>query len=152
VSGDVVGEDVGAEAPLDIAIETVSGDSRLIRAHGNIAIKTVSGDARAEHVDIAALSAQAVAGDLDIGVVSQFVGAIQADTVSGDIRLALPSAGSFRYTLVTRSGDLSCDHPAADALRSDTVLSGTVGTGAGSVNAKTLSGDIALTHSESVQS
>jgi len=152
VSGDVVGEDVGAQAPLDIAIETVSGDSRLIRAYGNIAIKTVSGDARAEQVDVASLSAQAVSGDLDIRIASEFVGAIQADTVTGDVRLALPSAGNFRYTLVTRSGDLSCDHPATDALRSDTVLSGTVGTGAGSINAKTLSGDITLTHAESVHS
>lgn len=148
VSGDVSVEHVGAAAPIDVTLETVSGDARLLHARGNVTVKTLSGDAMARGLDVTTVRGQAVSGDLDIGIETPFVGTIEAGTVSGDIRVSIPGSGNFRYTLATRSGEVHCDHPADDALRSGTVLSGTVGTGAGSVSAQTVSGDISLRMSE----
>ncbi|MBM3496338.1 MAG: DUF4097 domain-containing protein, partial [Armatimonadetes bacterium] len=85
-----------------------------------------------------------VSGDLSLSLESSFGGTLTTNTVSGDVRIAIPDGSNFRYALVTRSGELGCEHPATDAARSETMLNGTVGTGAGTVNAQTLSGDILI--------
>jgi DUF4097 and DUF4098 domain-containing protein YvlB len=145
VSGDVSVEHVGLIAPLDVTVESVSGDAAIAHAYGNVTIKTVSGDAVGQRLAVTSLTGQAVSGDLSLALDTVFGGTLTTNTVSGDVRIAIPEGSNFRYTLVTRSGELGCEHPATDAVRSETMLSGTVGTGAGAVNAQTLSGDITIT-------
>lgn len=144
VSGDIILEHFGSAAPIDLTIETVSGDTRLIHARGNVFLTTVSGDGTARRIETERLQAQSVSGDLDVELAGQFAGRVEAGAVSGDIRIAIPTGGDFRYTLSTRTGRLHCDHPAPDAMRTAVVLTGTVGSGGGSVEAKTVSGDILL--------
>jgi DUF4097 and DUF4098 domain-containing protein YvlB len=144
VSGDVSVDNVGLKVPVDVTVESVSGDVKLVRAHGNIALKTVSGDAVAEHLDATTLQAQAVSGDLRLQLDAPLVGTLTTSTVSGDVNIDLPGTSNFRFTLTTQSGDLACAHAAHDGTRTDTLWSGTVGTGAGTVNVQTLSGDINL--------
>lgn len=144
VSGDVAVENVGLEAPVDIGVESVSGDIALSSARGNIALKTVSGDATGRGLEATTLQATAISGDLHVGMLQPFSGTLTATTVSGDVTIDLPEASNFRFTLDTQSGDLANDHPAANETRTDSLWTGSVGTGAGTVSVKTLSGDIRL--------
>jgi len=60
------------------------------------------------------------------------------------VRINLPQTSNFRFTLTTQSGDLHCDHTAHDISHTETLWTGTVGTGAGTVTVQTLSGDVHL--------
>lgn len=141
VSGDVAVQDIGRQAPLDISAESVSGDISLATARGNIALKTVSGDATGRGLDATTVQATAISGDLHLELSQAFSGTLTTTTVSGDVRIDLPGASNFRFTLDTQSGDLLNEHPAANETRTDSLWTGTVGTGAGTVSVKTLSGD-----------
>jgi len=144
VSGDVTVENVGRQVPIDIAVESVSGDVKLTQARGNIALKAVSGDVIAEHLEAITLQSQTVSGDVRIALDADFVGTLTTNTVSGDVRINLPQTSNFRFTLTTQSGDLHCDHTAHDISHTETLWTGTVGTGAGTVTVQTLSGDVHL--------
>jgi DUF4097 and DUF4098 domain-containing protein YvlB len=144
ISGDVLVEQVGQSAPLDIAAESVSGDVKVTHARGNMTLKTVSGDIHAEHLEVTTLQGQAVSGDIHLRLDADFVGTLSTNTVSGDVAVHIPETSNFRFTLVTQSGDLRCDHALSNASRTDTLWTGTVGTGAGNVSIQTLSGDVRL--------
>ncbi len=142
VSGDVYIENIGRQAPLDINAESVSGDIMLTTARGNIALKTVSGDAKGRGLDATTMQATAISGDLHLELTQPFSGTLTTTTVSGDVLVSLPGASNFRFTLDTQSGDLLNEHPAANETRTDSLWTGTVGTGAGTLSVKTLSGDV----------
>jgi DUF4097 and DUF4098 domain-containing protein YvlB len=144
VSGDVSVEEAGRQAPMRIALESVSGDVRLAGARGSVALKTVSGDANAERLDAATLQCQTVSGDTRLAIESAFTGTLTANTVSGDVSLLLPGTSSFRFTLGTQSGDLHCYHAVHDENRTETLWSGTVGNGDGTITVQTRSGDVRL--------
>ncbi|MCC6728106.1 MAG: DUF4097 family beta strand repeat protein [Chthonomonadales bacterium] len=144
VSGDVRVERAGVGAPIDLSVESVSGDVHLASARGNVALKTVSGDAVAEDLNATMVQAQAVSGDMRIHMHSPLTGTLTTSTVSGDVEIRLPGESSFRFTLATQSGELRCEHTAHDVDRTDTLWTGTVGTGVGVVNVQTLSGDVRL--------
>ncbi|HZO88757.1 MAG TPA: DUF4097 family beta strand repeat-containing protein [Chthonomonadaceae bacterium] len=141
VSGDVKVERVGRLAPLDITVESVSGDALLDDASGNIAIKAVSGDALANNLAATRLQAQTVSGDVQASLREPFSGTMQVNTVSGDVSIALPEGSNVRVSLSTTSGDLQCEHSAHDVTATDTLWTGQLGTGAGTLNVQTISGD-----------
>lgn len=144
VSGEVEIEGVGRTAPIDVALETVSGNARLTDATGTVSMKTVSGAIAGSGLTIDRLAVKTVSGDVVVGLIAPFSGPLNAETVSGSLRVEVPSSASFRYRLVTMSGRLACEHPAADAEETSTMMSGTVGTDGGTVNGQTLSGDITV--------
>jgi DUF4097 and DUF4098 domain-containing protein YvlB len=144
VSGDALVERVGTQAPLDIVVESVSGDAVLRDASGNIALKAVSGDAKAENVAATRLQAQTVSGDVSVRLREAFSGTMQINTVSGDVHLALPEGSNVRVTLSTASGELRCEHDARDVTAAATLWTGQLGTGAGTLNVQTISGDTHL--------
>lgn len=141
VSGDVHVQQVGMHAPLDITVESISGDAHLIEASGNIGIKAVSGDARAENVAATRLQAQTVSGDVHVGLRDAFSGTMQVNTVSGDVGISLPEGSNVRVSLSTTSGELRCDYDAQDVTATETLWTGQIGTGAGTLNVQTISGD-----------
>lgn len=140
VSGDVKVHSVGANAPLDIIVESVSGDASLTNATGNVAIKAVSGDVHAQDLVASRVQAHTVSGDVNVRIATSFSGTVQINTVSGDVELALPSDTNARVSLSTSSGDLRCDHDATGVVATETLWTGTVGTGAGNVTIQTISG------------
>jgi DUF4097 and DUF4098 domain-containing protein YvlB len=142
VSGDVKVENVGTTAPLDITVESVSGDALLNNASGNIAIKAVSGDAFAHDLAATRLQAQTVSGDVQVSLREPFSGTLQINTVSGDAEIALPEGSNLRVSLSTTSGELRCDHDAHDVVATDTLWTGQLGTGAGTLNVQSISGDM----------
>ncbi len=141
VSGDVLVETVGVQAPLDITVESVSGDAVLLQAAGNIALKAVSGDIRAENVSATRVQAQTVSGDVSLQLRDVFSGMIQVNTVSGDADIRLPEGSNVRVSLSTTSGDLRCEHDAHEVTATETLWTGQIGTGAGTLNVQSISGD-----------
>lgn len=141
VSGDAQVERVGLQAPLDITVESLSGDAKLVDAKGNIAIKAVSGDVAVEEVTATRLQAQTVSGDVSARLREAFSGTMQVNTVSGDVSIALPEGSNVRVSLSTTSGELRCEHDAHDVTATDTLWIGQIGTGAGTLNVQTISGD-----------
>ena len=145
VSGDVSLTRAGLQAPVDVAVESVSGDVRVVQANGAVSLKVVSGDIEGRHIGGATLQAQTVSGDIRVEAGSAINGTVSFNTVSGDVSLAVPAESNFRLTLTTQSGDMACDLAVTDEQRSDSLLTGAVGTGAGTVAIQTLSGDIHIT-------
>ena len=144
VSGDVKAENLGHENPLDITIESISGEVSVLEAKGNLSLKAVSGDIVAEKLIVTRLQAQTVSGDIKAILNELFSGTMQVNTVSGDVTIALVEGSNVRATLSTHSGDLRCEHDAYEVNATETLWTGQVGTGAGGVNVQTLSGDIHL--------
>lgn len=148
VSGDVHIRDAGRQNPIEIMAETRSGDIELERAQGSIVLKTVSGDITAERIQAGTLQAQTSSGDLKIGMDAPLTGTLSASTVSGDAEIRTPESSSFRFTLTTQVGELHCNHAVQDSRRTETLWTGTVGAGEGTVNVQTMSGDIRLSKVE----
>lgn len=144
VSGDVHVESAGNESPVDVRAESISGDLRLTHGRGNMTLKTVSGDVTAEQVDALTFQAETVSGDVKVALEAPFSGTLTTNTVSGDVVIDAPVGSHFRFTLATQSGELHCTHEAQDSSKSDTLWSGAVGTGAGTVTIQTRSGDVFL--------
>ncbi len=144
VSGDVFVSKAGKQQPVDITLESVSGNLKLEDARGNITLKTVSGHVTGVGLDALTLQAQTVSGSVDAALETPFAGTLTANTVSGDVSIVAPAASNFRFTIATQSGVLECAHEAHDSNRSDTLWTGAVGTGAGTVTVQTRSGDVRL--------
>lgn len=149
VSGDVRLECVGQQAPCELVGESISGDVYLTKIAGNLALKAVSGDLFAADCRTDRAQAQSVSGDITLQFSSAFSGALQASTVSGDVDIALPAGSSVRVTLGTASGALRCDHDAQDVTATETLWSGRIGDGVGTLNVQTISGDVRVTRTSS---
>ncbi|HLK55566.1 MAG TPA: DUF4097 family beta strand repeat-containing protein [Chthonomonadaceae bacterium] len=141
VSGDVSVETVGTQAPLDITVESVSGSATLRNANGNIAIKAVSGIVTAEDLAATRLQAQTVSGNVQVRLREAFSGTMQVNTVSGNVEIGLPEGSNTRVSLSTASGELHCEHSAENVMATDTLWTGQIGTGAGTLNVQTISGN-----------
>ena len=141
VSGDVNVSGVGAAAPVDVVVESVSGDASLTGASGNIALKAVSGDIHADELVANRVQAQTVSGNVELKLHATFSGTVQISTVSGDVELGLPVDTNARLSMSTTSGDLRCDHDASSVIAAETLWQGQIGTGAGTVNVQTISGN-----------
>lgn len=142
VSGDARATHIGLKAPLDITVESVSGDTHLSDAQGIIRLKAVSGDISAQRLNASSLQAQTVSGNIDLEVNNPFSGVMQLNTVSGDLQVALAEGSNLRITLGTSSGDMNCEHSVQEVNSTQTFWSGTLGTGAGTLNVQTISGDV----------
>ncbi len=145
VSGDVSVHDVGLAAPVEILCESISGDANITRANGALSLKAVSGDLCGSLLSSNSVRAQSVSGDIDLGIRQEFSGAVHVSTVSGDVKLAMPAGSSVRAALSTSQGDLKCEHDATDVTSSDTLWSGQLGNGTGTLNIQTISGDVIIT-------
>ena len=144
ISGDVAVEQVGGESQMDISIESVSGDANLKNAAGNIVLKAISGDVHAEEITAGRLQVQTMSGDVGLRLREIFSGTMQVSTVSGDVLIAIPEGSNARVVMSTTSGSLRCEHDAHEVIASSTVWSGQLGSGSGTLNVQTISGDAHL--------
>lgn len=145
VSGDVHLEDAGQKTPLDVTVESVSGDVMLSRTRGTqVRVKTISGDIDVDDLTAATMQAETVSGDLKGGFIGPFNGTLTTNTVSGDVTIRVAQTSSFRFTLGTQSGDVECHLTAHDTTQTDTLMTGVIGGGDGTVTIHTRSGDVSL--------
>ena len=141
VSGDASLERAGLQGAQEIIVESVSGNATLMDASGSIGIKAVSGDVKAENLSATRLQAQTVSGDVTLKLKDAFSSTMQVNTVSGDVAIALVDGSNVRLSLATTSGELKCDFDAQDVNAGETLWTGQIGTGAGTLTVQTISGD-----------
>ncbi|WP_345650135.1 DUF4097 family beta strand repeat-containing protein [Streptomyces tremellae] len=146
-------------------VRGVTGDATLVRLRGGVLAETVSGAVEAQAVT-GALRFHSVSGDLT--VVEGAGSSVRADSVSGAMVLDLdPAAGPADIRLSTVSGEVAIrlPYPVDTEVEANTAggrvssafedlrvtggwgakrLSGTLGSGGGTLRASTVSGAIAL--------
>jgi lia operon protein LiaG len=144
VSGDVT---LGASAAESFTCRTVSGDVEapavsaksvdLGSTSGEMTVGGLTGD----------LTARTVSGDLRLDWTA-FSGSINVSTTSGEVTLGIPAGSGFRLDAGSTSGRITSDH--AVTVRGSASgpgrhsLTGDVGSGAGSVRVRTVSGGIRI--------
>jgi DUF4097 and DUF4098 domain-containing protein YvlB len=145
VSGDVFLEDAGKVLQPDITVESVSGDVSIQQVRGSsVRLKTISGDVTANGLEATTVQGETVSGDLKVVFSAPFSGTLTTNTVSGDVKVNISQTSSFRFTLGTQSGDVTNHLSAHDTSKTDTLLTGVVGNGDGTVTIHTRSGDVSL--------
>ena len=149
-SGDVFVDECG-----ELQVASASGDVHARRVRGRAAVNTASGDVSIETAG-GPVSANAVSGDVQLGETRD---SVVATTVSGDQILALVSGGDVRLQSV--SGDVFVGvapglrvwidaASISGSMSSDLAMSETepaAGAPSVEVRAKTVSGDVKVSHS-----
>lgn len=147
-----------------VSIKTASGDVTLdgvtgtidantatgaVEAHGlsgAVSFNSVSGDLALARGTVDRLQAHSVSGKVTTDVDLRAGGRVQVTTVSGEITMRLPESISARVSLNSVSGRVDAAFP--DLVRQDRPmvrnLAGTLGDGAGSLAANSVSGAITL--------
>ena len=75
-------------------------------------------------------------------------GKIRLSSVSGALRLRLDDSTQAVVSAQSVSGAIACDLPLTEEIRTKNTLTGTIGSGGGSIELKTVSGRISLGFSE----
>jgi len=145
VSADIT---VGSHHYAEVALKTISGDilaqdltterTNISSVSGDVVVKELTGD----------VDANSTSGDVALAF-AKMPGSIAVKTISGDIRLGMPPNAEFTLDAHSTSGDVTCDFPItltnSHADGEEHSLVGTVGSGKGTVTARTVSGDIGIT-------
>jgi hypothetical protein len=138
--------ELGAFTANEFRAHSVSGDiqgsasaksANLTTTSGDIAFGGFTGDA----------SVHSVSGSVDIAWRS-FSGQVEIGTTSGDVTLGIPAGSGFRLDAGSTSGRITTDHPVtvqgSTSGAGRRSLEGDVGSGAGSVKVRTVSGSISI--------
>lgn len=141
VSGDVTLDGITA----DVTAETVFGNLDAASLTGDLHFKTVSGDLTVAGGGGHRVRAKSVSGDVTLDVELTGDGELRADTVSGDVMLRFGDV-SAAVDVISVSGRLTSAYDGLQHGRgaAKQTLTGTIGSGAGQVRVRTVSGDVAL--------
>jgi hypothetical protein len=139
-SGDV--DIAGVEG--GVTIRTTSGDVAADGVSGPVSIRTVSGDVSAASLE-SEVDIECVSGDIAVDGVRARCPTVRVGSTSGDISVALSTGASAVVSITTESGDVSFgDLPLSSTDARETRWEGTVGDGCGSVEIRTVGGDVLL--------
>jgi hypothetical protein len=145
VSGDI---ELGASKAESFACHTVSGDLEATAVSAkSVDLASTSGEMTVGGLT-GGLMARTVSGDLELTWTTAFSGSIDVGTTSGSVTLGIPAGSGFRLDAGSTSGRITSDHPvtvrgsASGPGRHS--LTGDVGSGAGSVRVRTVSGEIRI--------
>jgi len=139
VSGEITLDGLGA----GISAKTVSGTVEALALNGPLEFETVSGDLTVASGRSRAVNAKSVSGEVTIAVELEAGGSLAAKTVSGNVGLRLTEEPGAKVHVKSVSGRLTSAYPDV-TLTGRQGLSGAFGDGSGSVNVKTVSGDVDL--------
>ncbi len=140
-SGDVAADNVSGG---DLMADTGSGDvTGADIAVGELNVDTGSGDVTFRSVEAMQVQVDTGSGSVEIAFQSS-PSDVSADTGSGDVTFTLPSSWESSVELATSSGDIHSDFPLTVEEMHDDYVQGRVGTGGGSLEVDTGSGDIRL--------
>jgi hypothetical protein len=139
-SGDV--DVAGVEGT--VTIRATSGDVSVEGISGTVSIRTVSGDVSAVRVESEA-DIESVSGDILIENVLAKCPSVRGGSTSGDVSLTLSKEASAVLSIATESGDVSFGSlPLRATDARETRWQGTVGDGCGSVEIRTVGGDVLI--------
>ncbi len=139
-SGDVeVGDIQGG-----VTIRATSGDIAVDGASGPVGIRSVSGDVSAASLESEA-DIESVSGDIALDGVRARCPTVRVGSTSGDISVTLSKGASAAVSISTESGDVSFGSlPLNPTDARETRWEGTIGDGCGSVEIRTVGGDVLL--------
>jgi lia operon protein LiaG len=144
VSGDV---ELGASTVKSFACHTISGSLEApALSSASVELASTSGKMTVGGLT-GSLTARTVSGDLAF-TWAAFSGSVDVGTTSGSVTLGIPAGSGFRLDAGSTSGRITSDHPVT--VRGSTSgpgkhsLTGDVGSGAGSVRVRTVSGGIRI--------
>lgn len=140
-SGDVTLSDTDASL---LTIESTHSDIALQRVSGVLNVRSGSGDISMKEVSGRTISAETASGDVSVLLSAPVLGSIDLRAVSGDVKLELPDGSDCRVHLNTLRGNVACDLPLESEQREANTISGRLGSGAGSLHASAVSGDVSL--------
>lgn len=142
VSGNVTLDGLNA----DISAQTVSGDLETRHLEGKLRFTTVSGDLTVVDGSSSQVKAETVSGDLTLDLDVPPGARLDLSSVSGDVTVRLPESASLQVEAKTMSGSLDSAFSGVtrDSKPGRSTLRGSVGSGDGFLQAKTVSGDITL--------
>jgi hypothetical protein len=142
VSGNVTLDGVNA----DISAQTVSGDLETRHLDGKLRFTTVSGDLTVVDGSTAQVKAETVSGDITLDLDVPAGARLDLNSVSGDVTLRLTDSASLQIEVKTMSGSLDSafDGVTRNGKPGRSTLRGSVGSGDGFLQAKTVSGDVTL--------
>jgi hypothetical protein len=128
-----------------LVVNEVSGDVRANGLGGNVEVHSVSGDVTTLGVG-GSLIEHSVSGDVHASMLRMDDSRnADIDTVSGEIHLALPPSASADVTARSLSGDFDSAWSIPEEHSIGTNANGRIGRGGGSVELRSISGDIHLT-------
>ena len=143
VSGDVR---VDAGGSARVSISSVSGDIEADNVSGEVRAETVSGDIEVRGRKVDRLDFETVSGDaeLDIGLTRD--ARVDAELLSGEVELLISGNLDARIEAETFSGSIKSDFGEVKERRygSSQSLDATVGSGRGSIQIESYSGDIVI--------
>jgi Putative adhesin len=142
VSGNVTLDGMNA----DISAQTVSGDLETRRLQGKLRFTTVSGDLTVVDGASSQVKAETVSGDVTLDLDVTPGARLDLNSVSGDVTVRLPESAGLQVEVKTMSGSLDSafDGVTRDAKPGRSTMRGSVGSGEGFLQAKTVSGDVTL--------
>lgn len=142
VSGDVTVTDSPASL---VTAESKSGDVTIRAATGIRSARSTSGDIKLEEVGGTNFSAESSSGDIRVVLTSPATGAVNVRTVSGSIEIETPDGGDARVALSSVSGTVDVDGlELTDRAGDDKRVTGKLGSGNGTLDASSVSGDVSL--------
>jgi hypothetical protein len=142
VSGDVTIDGVRSR----IVARTVSGALESRSLDGDLTFTTVSGDLTVAGGTSRSVTADSVSGDVTLDLDLLEGGQIRVKTVSGDLTLRLPADAGLVVNVQSTTGTLDSGFGGVAQSRKPgrCSMTGRIGTGAGALVAKTVSGDVTL--------
>ncbi len=135
------GDFMGSMITGSFKLEGASGDVTVEDCGGRVDVRTASGDIWLRDV-VSELTVSTSSGDVSAFTVLSTDVDIEISCSSGDIELRMEEGSSFRLELASVSGSIHCKLPMAVEKVSRHELRGVVGSGDGSVDLVTSSGDI----------
>lgn len=142
VSGNVTLDGVRS----DITARTVSGDLESRDVTGDLVFTSVSGDLTVAGGDTGELRAETVSGDVTLDLSPRPGARVDLSTVAGDLRVRLPESFGLVVDAKTMSGSLDCVFEGLSTTRrsGSAAMAGTIGDGTARLQARTVSGDVAV--------
>lgn len=140
-SGDISLTDTDASL---LTVESTNSDVSLTRVSGVINVRSGSGDLSLKEVSGRTISAETASGDISVLLTNPVLGSLDLRTVSGDVTVEVPDGNDCRVNLNTLRGSVACGFELESEQREANTVNGKLGSGAGSLHASAVSGDVSL--------
>lgn len=131
-------------ADLAVAVGLINGNVTVERIDNNVLVDNANGNVRLR--DIAGnASVLLINGNIDSEVFMPPGGAIELVTTNGNIVLDIPTPTNADFSARVTNGAITLDHlDLRDAARTNQSLTGTLGNGNGTIELRTVNGNISV--------
>lgn len=130
--------------PTDLAayIDLVNGNITIETLENDVSINNTNGNARLRDI-VGSVTVDQTNGNIDCEAVLPFDGTIDLSTTNGNIDLAIPHSTSADFSARVTNGSINAsDLDLSDITQTNRSLSGTLGSGDGTIELRTTNGNI----------